>query len=275
MRTFFVSLSIFLLLCASVTFSAFTYLSEQTPEEMASNLYIDGKLFLYKHDLIKKIAPDEVPRLYKSTCTRKCHGKDVIEGKARTAPEWSWIVARMKAPDRAAIGDKAAESILRHLQENFLSNVPTFLPAETMRFIKKHLWKSDFGESDLYLDLIYLPEVHVSLMPYLVATSTPPQASGATFIVFINTHQGKIPPWDLTTLTTLDDGNGAAAASTAWTLVYEDGQNHHKQGVLTFPAIDESSSKTLTITVKLPGLRERIYMWNRPIPAFKKSDYVK
>lgn len=181
----------------------------------------------------------------------------------------------MKTPDRAGIGEQAAETILRYLQENFLSNVPTFLPEDTMRFIKKHLWKSDFGESDLYLDLIYLPDVHLSLLPYLAATNSPPEISGATFVIFINTHQGKIPPWDLAKMATLEDGDGLSTASTGWEIVYEDGQGHHKQGILTFPALDENKNSPLTISVKLPGMRNRTYMWNRPIPIFEKKDYVK
>lgn len=275
MRILIISLSVFLLLCSSVAFISLTYLSEQSPGEMISNLYTDGKLFLYKEGLVKNITPNEIRKLYKSTCTRKCHSKDVVEEKPRTAPEWGWIMARMKSPERANINDKTAETITRYLQENFLSNVPTFLPEETMRFIKKYLWKSDFGASDLYLDLIYLPEMHLSLLPYLVATNSPPKTSGATFIVFINTHQGKIPPWDIASMTTLENGTGSPAPSTGWEIIYEDGQNHHKQGVLTFPAIDEKENTPLIIDVKLPGLRKRTFMWNRPIPIFEKKNYAK
>ncbi|HEC16132.1 MAG TPA: hypothetical protein ENI99_06115 [Sedimenticola sp.] len=276
MKTLFVSLSVFLLLCGATFLASYMYLSEQSPEEMFSNLYTDGKLLLYKHGmLVKKLSPDEVKRLYTSTCTRKCHGKDVIEDKPRTAPEWAWIMARMKAPDRAGITDRHAETITRYLQEHFLSNVPTFLPENTMRFIKRHLWKSDFGESDLYLDFIYLPKVHLSLLPYLVATSSPPQISGTAFVVFINTHQGKIPPWDLAKMATIQDGDEAPAKALAWEIIYEDGQNHHKQGILTFPPVDESKATSLTITIKLPGLRKRTYMWNRPIPIFEKKDHAK
>ncbi len=241
---------------------------------MLAELYTEGKLLLYKHDLIGGLTSGEMTKLYKSTCTRKCHSSDVIENRPRTALEWDWIMTRMKAPDRANINDHHAEAITRYLQEHYLSNVPTILPEETMRFVKRHLWKNDFGQSDLYLDIIYLPRPHLSLLPYLIATSSPPATKGAVFIVFINTHQGQIPPWDLLKMAILRNGAGAALEATGWELVYEDGQGHHKQGILIFPAIDETASAILDVTVRLPGIRKRIFQWNLPIPPYKETDHA-
>jgi len=273
-RSLLISFSVLLLLSATLIFLVFMYLTEQSPKEMANELYTGGKLFLYKHQMIKDLSASEMTRLYRSTCTRKCHSKDVIEKKPRTAPEWEWIVTRMKAPNRADISDHHAKAITRYLQEHFLSNIPTVLADETMRFIKRHLWKSDFGESDLYLDIIYLPREHLSLLPYLVASNSPPQNEGAYFIIYINTHQGTIPPWNLAEMATILDNNGDAQKAIAWKILYEDGQHHHKQGILTLPSIDESKTSVLEVTINLPGMKKRIFQWNRPIPLFAGNDHV-
>ncbi len=241
---------------------------------MLAELYTGGKLLLYKHDLIGGLTSGEMTRLYKTTCTRKCHSSDVIESRPRTALEWDWIMTRMKTPDRANINDHHAEAITRYLQEHYLSNVPTIMPEKTMKFVRRHLWKSDFGESDLYLDIIYLPRLHHSLLPYLIATNSPPVIKGAIFIVFINTHQGEIPPWDLVEMATLGSDDGSLLKATDWELIYDDGQGHHKQGILIFPAIDDSQSATLDISVKLPGMRKRIFQWNLPIPPCQEVDHA-
>ena len=30
-----------------------------------------------------------------------------------------------------------------------------------MRFVRQHLWRSDFGDNDLFLDIIYVPREHL------------------------------------------------------------------------------------------------------------------
>ncbi len=274
MKSLLISIGVFLLLSVLALFLLFMYLADMPPKQLAGNIYTEGKLFLYKQNMIKKLSPGEMTQLYQATCTRQCHSKDVIEDRPRTALEWEWIVTRMKAPDRAGISDRHADAITRYLQEHYLSNVPTVLPAKTMRFIKRHLWKSDFGDSDLYLDIIYIPRAHLSLLPYLVSSNMPKQKTGATFIVYINTHQGTIPPWDLAEMSTLHDGNGNTQAATGWEVLYEDGQNHHKQGILTFTAIDEEKPAIMDVTIHLPGMRERIFQWPLPIAGFSDNDDI-
>ena len=255
-------------LCGTVLFLTFVYLSDQRPGEVIDDLYTNGTLLLFKHGLIKDLSSDEITQLYHSSCNRKCHSKDVIENHPRTSYEWEWIVTRMQAPDRAGINDRQAQAITRYLQEHFLSNTPTIMPEKTMRFVKRHLWRSDFGESDLYLDIIYVPRLHLGLLPYLVASNSPPERGSAVFVVFVNTHQGAIPPWDLAEMATLRNGDGGSRKAIGWKLIYEDGQGHHKQGILTFPAIDDSQPAALEVAIRLPGMRERIFQWDLPIPAF-------
>jgi hypothetical protein len=237
------------------------------PEEIIDNVYSEGKIFLYQHDFVAKLSPAETKQLYQNTCTRTCHSSNLIENKPRTAAEWEWVVNRMKAPDRAGITDRAAAAITQYLQKQFLSNIPTVMPEKTMKFVKRYLWKSDFGESDLYLDVIYIPRNHISLLPYLVASNEPPPQQGAVFVVYMNTHQGAIPPWNLAKMAVLNHDNGSAQNASNWKVIYEDGQYHHRQGLLIFPDFDESKPAKLEFAVHLPGIRKKIFQWVLPIPA--------
>ena len=267
MKSLLVSMTIFLLLCGTAIFLAFMFLAGQAPGAALNSLYSEGKLFLYKYNMVDKLSSGEISQLYQGACTRKCHGKDVIEKKPRTAAEWDSIVARMKAPDRAGITDRHAEAITRYLQNNFLSNVPTVLPEKTMKFVKQYLWRSDFGESDLFLDIIYVPREHFRLLRYLGVRNLPPDQGNALFVVFINTHQGQVPPWNLAEMSAFRVNNGRPQNAIGWEVLYRDGQQHHNQGMLTFPKIDVSQSTELEITMNLTGLGTRTFQWSLPIPS--------
>lgn len=266
MKPLLISISLFLLLGATVIMLAFMYLTGQAPGAAINGLYREGKLFLYQRGMVAKLAPEEITRLYQSTCTRQCHGRDVIEKKPRTAAEWESVVARMSAPDRAGITDRHAETITRYLQNNFLSNVPTVIPEKTMKFVKQYLWRSDFGENDLFLDIIYVPREHLRLMPYLGVRNLPRDQQSALFIVFINTHQGTVPPWNLADMSSLRINNGSPQSPASWVVLYRDGQQHHNQGMLTFPAIETGQPAELEITMRLAGLGTRTFQWNLPVP---------
>jgi len=261
-------------LCAAVLFLIFMYLTGQGFGDAINSLHNTTRLSLYKYGLVEKLSSREIKRLYLDTCTRKCHGKDVIEKKPRTAAEWESVMVRMKAPDRAGITDRHADAITRYLQSNFLSNVPTVLPEKTMKFVKLHLWRSDFGESDLFLDLIYIPYEHRKLLPYLGVRNAPPDRQAAIFVVYINTHQGAVPPWNFAELATLHVNNGDAQNASAWKVLYEDGQRHHNQGVLIFPNVDAGQTAELEIKMRLPGLGIRAFQWNLPVPPLPEGEHV-
>ena len=270
MKSIIVSLVAFLTLAAVAALFVFVYLLNVPPKEIAEYVGSEAKFFLYKHDLVETLSATETKKFYRSTCTRTCHSSDLIEKKPRTAAEWDWVVKRMKAPDRANISDRAATAITQYLQTNYLSNIPTVLPEKTMKFVKKHLWKSDFGENDLYLDIIYIPRSHVNLLPYLVAGNEMPKKNGALFVVYLNTHQGTIPPWDLTEMALLSHDGGMEQHAIDWKIIYEDGQYHHRQGLLVFPDFDESRTAELQVSIDLPGIRKRVFLWNLPIPEQMK-----
>jgi len=268
-KTLFASITAFILLAGTAVVLVLIFLFEMPPSEIISTMRNEGKFFLYKHELIVKLSIAEKKKLYQSNCTRTCHSKDLIEKTPRTAAEWDNIVKRMKAPDRADLNDREAAVITRYLKSHFLSNVPTVLPEKTMKFLKRYLWKSDFGESDLYLDVIYIPHALINLLPYLVASKDSPKKQGAFFVVYINTHQGSIPPWNLAKVTTLSHDNSHSERASGWQILYEGdygGQLHHIQGVLTFPDFNESRFRSMQIAIQLPGMKERVFQWKLPVP---------
>lgn len=266
-KSLIVSIAVFLLLCGTILFVAFMYLTDQTPSGVINDIHKAGRLSLYKHGMVDKLSPDEIKRLYQDTCTRKCHGKDVIEKKPRTAAEWEAVVTRMKAPDRAGIADRYAETIARYLQSNFLSNVPTVLPEKTMKFLKQHLWRMDFGEDDLFLDIIYIPREHYGLLPYLGVRNAPAEQKTAFFVVYVNTHRGVLPPWNFAELTTLHVNKGHSKKAIKWEVLYQDGQQHHNQGNLIFADTDIGEATEMEIKLRLPSMGVKTFQWNLPVPS--------
>ena len=270
MKSLLISISVFLLLCGTIVFLVFMYLTDQAPNDVINDIYDAGKLSLYKYGMVEKLSSKEITHLYQDTCTRKCHGKDVIEKKPRTAAEWEAVITRMKAPDRAGITDRHAETITRYLQSHFLSNVPTVLPEKTMKYLKRYLWRSDFGEDELYLDVIYVPREHFSLLRYLGVRDAPSDQQVALFVVYINTHQGSVPPWNLAKMVTLRDNNGHSQNAIGWDVLYQDGQRHHNQGTLTFPEIDVNKVTELDMKMTLPGFGIKTFHWNLPVPPMSE-----
>ncbi len=263
------SLVLFTLVLATVSLLAFAYLIEPGPGGRVQYLTTTGKLLLHRYNLVDELTPAETRRLYLSTCTRNCHGKDVVELTPRTALEWEQIVGRMRTQAKADIADSESDAIVEYLQRNFLSNVPTILPEATMRFLKKHLWRLDFGESDLYFDMIYLPRGYRRLMPYLAFKSKPTVSDEALFIVYVNTHTGVLPRWNLADIASIRVDGDREAKAISWRVLYQDGQQHHVQGILTFPAIREhggARAGSLDMVIRPPAMRERVFHWRLPIP---------
>ncbi len=277
MRTLLLTLAVFLALALTAASIGFLVLIDPGPQGRLAYLERSARLLLHRHGLVSDLSQAEIEAVYRSTCTRKCHGRDVIEKTPRTAMEWEMIVQRMKqavrAGVRADITEPEARTVVTHLQRNFLSNVPTVMPPKIMAFMKKHLWRIDFGERDIYLDVIYMPLRQRYLAPYIARTQSPLTGADTQFVLYINTHQGVLPGWDLTHLATLDDGRGAPLNSHRWQVLYEDNDKHHRQGILSFPPLRGQGEKprTLEMTLKLPNMRKRVFQWFLPIPELEEN----
>lgn len=265
-KALFITAAIVLLLAGASLFALLVVLSGEGAGAVLRGLRDEGVVFLYERNLVGELSAAEATRLYQRSCTRRCHGRDVIEKKPRTAAEWEALMARMKAPDRADLRQRAADAITRHLQNHYLSNVPTVLPDATMRFVRRHLWRSDFGEGDLFVDVIYVPRTHFRLLRYLGVRDQPADSRAALFVVFINTHRGSIPPWDLAETSVLQTGSGARRRATGWQVLYRDREQHHKQGLLTFAELDVNQAEAFEIAMELRGLGIRTFRWQPPVP---------
>jgi len=274
MKPLLTSLVLFVLVLGGLSLFGYAYMIEPGSEGRYHYIKTSAKMLLHKYNLSGPLNKAETKRLYLSTCSRKCHGTDVIDRTPRTALEWEKIVSRMGAPDRADLSATESRTIIEYLQRNHLSNVPTLLPDATMRSLKKHLWRLDFGESDLYFDIIYIPRRYRSLMPYLAFKSAPTRSSDSVFIVYVNTHSGIVPNWNLAEIVTIRTEEGKERKALGWEVLYEDGQQHHKQGILTFPALDkdeETRPGLMEMLVRPQGMRERAFAWRLPIPDLDLS----
>lgn len=262
------SLMVFLGLVVIAGLGVFVYLSGQTVEEVVDDLQDQSRLLLYRYGMVERLTVADSNRLYQKSCTRRCHGREVVERNPRTAAEWEIVMARMRAPDRAGLDERLAEAVTRHLQIHFLSNVPTVLPPATMKFVKQYLWRSDFGESDLFLDIIFVPREHAHLLRYLGVRKLPKTGNEGVFIVFVNTHQGRVPVWNLADFASLRVGHEAPRRAEHWEVLYRDGQEHHEQGVLGFGTLAIGGAKELELSLQLGGLGTRRFVWTLPVPQY-------
>ncbi len=209
--------------------------------------------------------------LYKWSCVAVCHGAEPIENSRHTSREWRSIVDRMRVKNGASINKREEDAIVKYLEKNHGSNVPTILSPEADKYLKRFLWKSDFGESDLYVDIIYSPVEYFDIMGGSIQGKEYEAGKYLVFMVYLNTHQGQLDPWKLERLATLKGPDGAVETPIDWRVIYESGDKHHLEGVLRFEKGAEAGTGSMEMTLRdLPGQKERVFMWDLPIPQFRK-----
>jgi len=209
--------------------------------------------------------------LYKWSCVAVCHGAEAIENSRHTSREWRSIVERMRTKNGASINKREEDAIVRYLEKNHGSNVPTILSPEANKFLKRYLWKSDFGESDVYVDVIYSPPEYFEIMGGALQGQEYEVGKYLVFMVYLNTHQGELEPWELKKLVTLKGPDGVSKSPIDWRVIYESGDKHHLEGVLRFDSGPDAGTGTMELTLRdLPGQKERVFLWQLPIPELRK-----
>lgn len=272
MKTLLLSLAIFIISSLILALAAFLFVIDTSPMGKMEFLAEKGKFALFRHTGYGTLDDGEIKRLYEGTCTRKCHGRDVIERTAHTAKEWKDIVDRMRVSNDASITDAEERTVTAYLAKRYGSNIPTILSAEGGRYLKKHLWRSDFGEEDLYVDIIYTPLQYFKVVGGSAIVEGYNADRYELFKVYINTHQGRLEPYPLEKLVTLITDQGGEYEPVIWKVIYESGDYHHREGLLVFKKTGKDVT-ALTLSVKdLPGQKERLFIWALPIPA-QTSDY--
>ena len=247
----------------------FLFLIDTSPLTKSEYLITRAKFIVLRYGGLNTLDERDTKLLYESSCTRKCHSRDVVERARHTAREWETVMQRVRFVNRADVTDHEVPVILKYLQKNFFSTVPTILSPEANRYLKQYLWKSDFGESDLYVDIIYTPADYHTLVggggEYLGYSAE----KYTVFLVYLNTHQSKLLHFEMEKLTILRDNTGREYKPVEWKVTYESGDLHHREGVMVFPKVNTKGNSFFEIVLRdLPGQKERLFRWDLPIPVF-------
>ena len=265
MKAFSITLAVFIASLAVLAFAVFLVIVDTSPMGKMEYLYRVGKLSAFRYTGLGKLTEAEIKIIYEGRCTRKCHSRDVIERSAHSAREWEEIIGRMKKVNKAKVTKSEGKVIITYLASHFGSNIPTILTAEGGKYLKKYLWRSDFGESDLYVDIIYTPTEYFNFIGGSSIVEGYEAGRHTLFKVYINTHQDKLAPFPLERLAILKTGDGKEFRPILWKVIYESADYHHREGLLVFKKMGNVPSISLSL-MDLPGQKERVFQWDLPIP---------
>ncbi len=271
MRRILAVLTIAGLVGGFVLFIAFIFLVDTAPLSRTEFIKTFLRIRSFRYTGYPELTDREIKILYRWRCTGICHGSEPIETSRHTAREWEGIVARMRVRNGAKVNKRESALIIAYLQKNFGSNVPTILSPEANRFLKRYLWRSDFGESDLYVDVIYAPMEYFDLMGGFMNAVEYQAEDKTIFMVYFNTHQEKLPPFSLEKMATLRGPDGTEMKPIDWRVTYESGDLHHREGVLRFKRLPFRTGTMELILEDLPGQKKRVFSWELPIPEFKEG----
>src|SRR3972149_9132916 len=267
-RQLFIALLVFATLLLVMAITAFFLFIDTKPLNRFEYLNTMARITAFKFTGLPRLDDAETRFLYNNSCTRRCHSRDVVERAKHTPREWEDTVKRMRSVNNARLTDSEASAITKYLQKNYLSNVPTILSYEANRFLKQYLWRSDFGESDLYIDVIYTPVEYFKLVGNIGDAEKYEVDDYVVFLVYLNTHQNKLPKLPMEKLAVLRYRDGRSFGPIDWKLTYESGDMHHMEGVLRFKKIKQEKGFMEISLMNLPGQKERIFRWEVPVPEF-------
>lgn len=266
MKAFLISSAIFAALVSLLVFVAFLILIDTSPMGKMEYLYRLGRFTAFRYTGIGGLSDNEVKLIYEGRCTRKCHSRDAVERSSHTAREWEEIAGRMKNVNKAKVTNSEIKVIIPYLARHFGSNIPTILTAEGGKYLKKYLWRSDFGESDIYIDIIYTPIQYFNIIGGSSVVEGYKAGEYEVFKVYINTHQDKLAPFPLDQLSVLKAGDGMQHKPALWKVIYESADYHHREGMLIFKKSEDSAVSMSLILKDLPGQKKRLFQWDLPIP---------
>ncbi|MBI3754239.1 MAG: hypothetical protein HY266_09425 [Deltaproteobacteria bacterium] len=269
MRQFFVALFIFAFILFLAAVAVFFLLVDTKPMGRLEYLNSMARVTAFRFTGMPKLDEAETKFLYNGSCTRKCHSKDVVERARHTSREWEEVVKRMRFVHGAWLTDNEATQITHYLQKNYLSTIPTILSNDANRFLKQYLWRSDFGESDLYVDVIYAPREYYNLTGGVSDAEKYNVDEYTVFLIYLNTHQERFPPPAMDKMAVLKDKDGRMYEPIDWKVSYESGDLHHREGILRFKKIKSDTGFMELVLRDLPGQKERLFRWDLPVPEFK------
>ena len=258
-----------MLKAAALVFAAFIALSAALVLWLADGPSGDFntllRLYSFKYTGLPGLTANGRKALYLMRCVGVCHGNRPVETVRHTSSEWRAVIERMRTQNRASINEREAAAIGAYLQKEFGSNVPTLLSPEAERFIKRRLWMSDFGDDDIFIDVIYAPLVYFRLTGEEAAGVKYEAEKRTVFKVYVNTHQGRLGLMPLDSMAVLKYDNGEEIRPVDWSLAYESADAHHIEGTLRFYGAKKTdTSMTLTLRGVSQG-KDRSFHWHLPV----------
>ncbi len=269
MKTFFSALALLIAFLLILAIGGFFIVVDTSPMGKMDYLLQTGKLTLFRYAGVGALSDGEIKQLYKRACTKKCHSRDVVERSAHSAREWEDTINRMRTVNDAGITKHEIAAITAYLAKRYGSNIPTILSADGGRYLKKHLWRSDFGEADLYVDLIYTPPAYFNVVGGSSKVEGYDASKYEIFTVYLNTHQDKLSPFPLDKLSTLKTAGGEGYGPVFWKVIYDSSDFHHREGLLVFKKLPKGEEEMTIVLKDLPGQSERLFVWRLPIPEKK------
>lgn len=241
---------------------------------LLDGLKLSWRFFLFRHSIVKELTSEEVSGLFNSTCNRGCHSMEVIHEAIHTSLGWAQLVERMRKENGVKLSPKEAKVVIQYLQDTYPAPRTGF-PPETIKAVKRLLWRNDMGYGDVYVDIFYATKEYFLAIESLEEAEKYLVVRNLAFIIDLTVHTGRLSVFPFDEKTVLRDDKGREyRALPGWTMRIESREGHHREAVVRFSKFDEKGnpviredSKYIEVIIKdLGGAKERVYRWDLPIP---------
>jgi len=232
-----------------------------------------GRMMFFRYGIAKNLTPQDEKFIFEYNCFKRCHSRDVIDRANHTPFEWAAVVDRMRNVNKVKLKDREAAVIIRHLQTTRLPLVSS-LSSDIVQKMFKQLWKSDFGEGDVYIDVVYSTSEYFKATGALAHLERFKADEYLVFLINLTVHTGKLAPYRMDELTVMRDDKGREIMPVeGWEIIFETGDNHHREGIIRFPKKDSSGkpvidkdTKSFELIIKdVARIKQRIFKWDLPI----------
>ncbi len=270
MKKMIISITLLILIIgATVVFLSFSLSATSASGDISSV----GRMMLYRYGIAKNLSPQDEKFIFEYNCFRRCHSRDVIDRANHTPFEWAAVVDRMRNVNKVKLKDREAAVIIRHLQTTRLPLVSS-LSSDIVQKMFKQLWKSDFGEGDVYIDVVYSTSEYFKATGALAHLERFKADEYLVFLINLTVHTGKLAPYRMDELAVMRDDKGREIMPIeGWEIIFETGDNHHREGIIRFPKKDSSGrpvidkdTKSFELIIKdVARIKQRVFKWELPI----------
>ncbi len=270
MKKIFISgIVLILIITGIVVFLSFSLSATSASGDISSV----GRMMFFRYGIAKNLTPQDEKFIFEYNCFKRCHSRDVIDRANHTPFEWAAVVDRMRNANNVELKDREAAVIIRHLQTTRLPLVSS-LSSDIVQKMFKQLWKSDFGEGDVYIDVVYSTPEYFKATGALAHLERFKADEYLVFLINLTVHTGKLAPYRMDELAVLRDDKGREIKPVeGWEIIFETGDNHHREGIIRFPKKDlsgrpviDKDTKSFELIIKdVARIRQRVFKWELPI----------